>query len=98
MATAAAAVVARARRDVISHFMQRNAVNAGAAVSWVPDRPLERRVMARLVRRGVIVETAPDTYYVDPPAYDDWRRSVRKRAAIAMVAVAAIGGVLAVLA
>jgi len=98
MATAAAAVVARARRDVVSHFMQRNAVNPGAAVSWVPDRHIERRMLARFVNRGVIVETAPDTYYLDPPAYDDWRHSVRKRTGMAVVAVALIGAAAALLA
>jgi hypothetical protein len=98
MATAAAAIVARARRDVVSHFMQHNAVNSGAAVSWVPERRIQRRMLARFVRRGVIIETAPGTYYLDPPAYDDWHRSVRKRAAVAVLAVAAIGVAAAVLA
>jgi len=98
MATAAAAVVARARREVISHFMQRNAVNESAAVHWVPERRIERRVLARLVRRGVLVETAPETYYLDPPRYDDWRHQVRKRAALALVTVVVIGAAVAVLA
>lgn len=98
MATAAAAVVARARRDVISHFMQRNAVNPGAAVEWVPERRIERRMLERFLRAGVIVETAPDSYYLDPPAYDDWRHSVRKRAGMAVVAVAVVGAVAALLA
>ena len=98
MATAAAAVVARARRDVVSHFMQRNAVDPGAAVEWVPDRRIERRMLARFVDRGVIRETAPDTYYLDPPAYDDWRHSVRKRAGMAVVAVALVGAAAALLA
>jgi hypothetical protein len=95
MATAAAAVVAKARRDVISHFMERNAVSAAGAVRWVPDRHIKRRMLARLVRRGVIVETAEDTYYLDVPAYDRWRRGMRKRAALLMGGVAAIGAILA---
>lgn len=98
MATAAAAVVARARRDVISHFMQRNAVNESAAVHWVPDRRIERRMLARLVRRGVLVETGTDAYYLDPPAYDEWRRSLRKRIGIAVGAVAIVGAAAALLA
>ena len=109
MATAAAAVVARARRDVISHFMERNAVSAGEAVRWVPDRALKQRMLARagagragtaarFVRRGVIVETAQDTYYLDVPAYDRWRRSTRKRAAALIGGVAVVGAILAVLA
>ena len=79
MATAAVAV---AIRRVISHFMSNNAVSSGQAVYFVPDRRLQRRLLARLVRRGVIVETAPDTYYLDIPAYDRWRRGLRRRVAL----------------
>jgi hypothetical protein len=98
MATAAAAVVAKARRDVISHFMQLNAVNRDAAVRWLPDRRIQRRALARFVRQDVIVETSEETYYLDLPAYDRWRRSARKRMAIALAGVAAIGAALAALA
>lgn len=97
MATAAAAVVAKARRDVISHFMQQNAVSASAAIRWVPDRRVRRRILERFVRQGVIVEQAPDTFYLDIPAYDRWRRSSRKRVAIALAGLAAIGAAFAVL-
>lgn len=98
MATAAAAVVAKARREVISHLMQNNAVSASSAVRWIPDRRLKGRVLQRFVRRGVIVETADDTYYLDLPAYDRWRRSVRRRAAVAIGSVIAIGTAMALLA
>ena len=98
MATAAAAVVAKARRDVISHFMERNAVAPESAVQWVPDRHIQRRMMDRLARRGVLVETADDKYYLDVPAYDSWRRSLRRRAAMTVAGVAIVGAVLAALA
>jgi hypothetical protein len=97
MATAAAAVVARARRDVISHFMQANSVSAETASTWVPDRPLQQRALGRFIERGVIVETGKDTYYLDLPEYDRWRRSMRKRSAFALLAVALIGAAVAVL-
>lgn len=97
MATAAAAVVAKARRDVVSHFMQQNAVSPAQALQWVPDRRMKRRVLARFVRQGVIVETGQDTYFLDVPAYDRWRRSTRKRVAIALAGVAAVGALLAAL-
>jgi hypothetical protein len=95
MATAAVAV---ARRKVLSHLMQNNAVRADTAVRWIPDRRLQRRMLARMVRRRVIVETADDTYYLDLPEYDRWRRSVRRRAAIAIGSVIAIGAAAALLA
>ena len=97
MATAAA-VMARARRNVISHFMQCNAVSAAAAVRWVPERRLERRMLARLLRRGVLVESAEETYFLDLPAYDRWQRSLRGRVAMLVAGVAVIGAVAAALA
>ena len=97
MATAAAAVVAKARRDVVSHFMQANAVSADSASTWIPDRPLQQRALARFIDRGVLVETGKDTYYLDVPEYDRWRRSVRRRAAFALLAVTVIGAAAAAL-
>ena len=97
MATAAAAV-AVAMRKVTSHLMSNNAVSADSAVYYVPDRHLRRRVLARLVRRGVIVETAPDTYYLDVPAFDEWRSTRHRRVALAIGGVAAIAAIAALLA
>jgi hypothetical protein len=98
MATAAAAIVGKARRDVISHFMQCNAVSAASAVPWTPDRRLQRRVLARFVGSRVLIETEPGTYFVDVPAYDRWRRSTRRRAAMMVLGVGVAGVVLAALA
>ena len=81
MATAAAAVGIAMRR-VTSHLMTNNAVSADTAVYFVPDRGIQRRMLARLVSRGVIVETARDRYYLDIPAYDRWRRGLRRRVAL----------------
>jgi CTP-dependent riboflavin kinase len=97
MATAAA-IVARARRDVISHFMERNAVSSDAAVRWVPERHIQRRMLARLIRRGVLVETGEDTYFLDVPAYDRWKRSLRLRTVVLLAGVAVVGVAFAALA
>jgi len=98
MATAAAAVVGKARRDVISYFLQRNAVNANSAVCWIPERGLQRRMLARFVNSGVVIEEAADTYFVNVAAYDSWRRSMRRRASMLLLGVGAIGALLAALA
>ena len=95
MATAAVAV---AMRKVTSHLMSNNAVSPESAIYYVPDRRLRRRMLARLVRRGVIVETAADTYYLDVPAYDEWRSTRRKRVAFAMGGVAVVAAIAALLA
>ena len=97
MATAAAAVGAAIRR-VVSHLMGANAVSPETAIYFVPDRHIQRRVLARLVRRNVIVETQPDTYYLDIPAYDRWRRSMRGRAALMIGGVVVLGAIAALLA
>ena len=97
MATAAAAVGAAIRR-VISHLMGANAVSPESAIYFVPDRRLQRRVLARLIRREVIVETKPDTYYVDIPAYERWRKTMRGRAALVIGGVAVVGAIAALLA
>jgi len=96
MATAAA-VVAKARNDVISHFMQANAVSRDSASQWIPDRPLQRRMLDRFLDRGVIVETGKDTYYLDVPEYDRWRRSMRRRMALVVLAASIAGAVVAAL-
>ena len=88
MATAAVAV---AMRKVTSHLMSNNAVSPESAVAYIPDSHLQRRMLARLVRRGVIVETAPDRYYIDIPAYDRWRRGLRRRVALLMGGVVLAG-------
>jgi len=85
-------------RRVTEHLMSNNAVSAQSAIYYVPDRRIRRRVLERLVRRGVIVQTEPDTYYLDVPVYEEWRRSRRKRVAIAMGGVAAIAAIAALLA
>ena len=97
MATAAAAVGAAVRR-VVSHLMVANAVSPESAIYFVPDRHIQRRMLARLIRRNVIVETEPDTYYLDIPAYDRWRRSMRGRAALMIGGVALVGALAAMLA
>ena len=90
MATAAVSV---AQRRVVSHLMSNNAVSPETAVHYIPERALQRRMLARLIRREVIVETGPDRYYLDIPAYDRWRRSLRRRIALLMggVGLAVLG-------
>jgi hypothetical protein len=85
-------------RRVLSHLMSANAVTHDSAIYFVPERRLQRRLLARLVRRGVIVETKPDTYYIDIPVYDRWRRSMRGRAALAIGGVVLLGALAAALA
>jgi hypothetical protein len=93
MATAAAAVVAKARRDVISHFMQNNAISPENAVAYAPDRRVRRRMLERFIDAGVIHKTS-NGYWLDVPRWDTESRKRRRRIGLgiglgAMIAAAA---------
>ena len=71
MSTAAAAVLARARRQVQHHFFAADAVRADRAVAFEPANRAERRHFERLAHARVIHEVA-GRYWLDIPAYDAW--------------------------
>ncbi|OYY72454.1 hypothetical protein [Sphingomonas sp. 28-63-12] len=89
---AAAAVVARARRNVVSHFLSCNAVSADSAVGFTPRRAIERRMLDRYVRAGVIVPVAKGGYYIDVPTYDSHNGQRRQRIGLTLAALALVGG------
>ena len=91
-AAAAAALIEQARRNVVSHFLSRNAVSTDQAVGFEPQRRIERREFERLQRVEVLKPGRNGTFYLDPPAYDAWRQRHRRQGRMA------VGGVLAVLA
>ena len=95
MATTAAAVMAKARRDVVSHFMAANAVSAQSAVAYEPGRNIRQRQFDRLCDAGVICAAGDGKYWIDVARYDEWSRSRRRRVGIAVGTLAAIGAVLA---
>lgn len=87
----AAAVVARARRKVISFFMAQNAISPDRAVAFVTNRPIERRMLDRFVAAKVLVPVGDDRFYVDVPAWDTYERRRRRRVGLFMGALAAAG-------
>jgi hypothetical protein len=70
MATAAAAAVAKARRDVQHHFFSHDAVRADSAVAFEPRSRLQRRQFERMLANGVVREGKPGLYWLDVVAYD----------------------------
>lgn len=84
-----AAAMARARRRVISHFMSRNAVTPENAVSFTPERRMERKFFDRLREKGVLAPGEAGTYYLDAPKLDAYQQSRRKRMGIALAGLAA---------
>jgi hypothetical protein len=70
MATAAAAAVARARRDIQHHFFSHDAVRPDRAVAFETTRRIEQRQFERMRSRGIIRESKPGLYWLDVVAYD----------------------------
>lgn len=94
----AAAAISKAQRQVVSHFLSRNAVSAGEAVPYEPQRRLERRYFEQLRGKGVIVPTTRGTYWIDVPKLEAHRATLRKRSLVivaVMVVVVIVGVVLA---
>ena len=94
MATAVAAAVAKARRDIQHHFFSHDAVRPDRAVAFEADRMIEQRQFERMRSRGIIREAGPGLYWLDVVAYDiDLRqRFARMRwALLAMIVGLAIG-------
>jgi hypothetical protein len=94
MATAAAAAIAQARRDIQHHIFSHDAVRPDRAVSFGPDRIIQQRQFERMRSRGIIREASPGLFWLDVVAYDiDLRqRFARVRLVLlAMVLALAIG-------
>jgi hypothetical protein len=87
MGGAVAAAMARARRRVVSHFMSKNALSPEKAVSFSPERRMERRFFDRLRDKGVIVAAANGTWYIDAPKLDAYQQSRRKRIRVVLAGV-----------
>ena len=85
MATAAAAAVARARRDVQHHFFSLDAVRPDRAVDFDPPTRLQRRQFERMRDRGIIHDTGDGRYWLDVVAYDVDLRARHRRVKTALI-------------
>ncbi len=87
MATAAAALIAKARRDIQHEFFSQDAVRADRAIAFDPSRHIQRRVFERWQRAGVIREEGKGRYWLDVIAYDVDLRRRHNRLRIALLVV-----------
>ncbi len=87
MATAAAAMLIKARRDIQHEFFSKDAVRADRAIVFDPTRHVQRSVFERWRRAGVIREESPGHFWIDVIAYDidTRRRHNRVRIALAII-------------
>ena len=87
MATAAAAAVARARREIQHHFFSNDAVRPDRAVDFDPPTGLQRRQFERMRDRGIIHGTGDGRFWLDVVAYDVDLTSRYHRVKIALLLV-----------
>lgn len=87
MATGAAALIARARRDIQHEFFSRDAVRADRAIAFNPSLHFQRRVFERWQRAGVIREEGRGLYWLDVCAYDADQRQRHNRLRIVLLVV-----------
>ena len=87
MATAAAAAIAHARREIQHHFFSHDAVRPDRAVAFEADRMIEQRQFERMRSRGIIREAGPGLYWLDVVAYDIDLRQRFKRVRLVLLAI-----------
>lgn len=92
MASAAGALVAKARHDVISHFMSANAVSPESAVPFTAGHWIEQRQFDRFVAAGVLRPSSEGGHYLDVPAWDAHSKSRRSRVVMLLGGLAVAAG------
>jgi len=74
MATAAAAIAARARREVENLFFDNDAFSPDRAVAFEPRMHIQQRYLDQLMAEGVVLEAAPGRYWLELNNYRQMRR------------------------
>jgi hypothetical protein len=74
MATAAAALVAKARREVDKLFFDKEAFSPDRAIEFEPRMPVQRRYLDQLIAEGTVNESEPGRYWLDLNVYRERRR------------------------
>jgi hypothetical protein len=97
MATAAAAIMAKARREVEELFFENDAFSPDRAVEFEPRLPIQQRFLDNMIAEGIVHEPSQGRFWMDLRAYEEWRRK-RLRAGLwivgfSLVVVAAVSAV-----
>src|SRR6476469_8181750 len=75
MATAAAAIMARARREVENKFFDNDAFSADRAVEIEPRVPVQQRFLDQLMAQNIVHQVGSNRYWLDLKAYEKMRRA-----------------------
>lgn len=87
----AAELILRARKDAVRHFLDVGATRPDSAVTYQPQRHLERRALAYLTGRQVVRLGEDGRYWLDEKAAAEWKRSTRTKAAVLAGGLVAAG-------
>ncbi|MFL6758844.1 hypothetical protein [Sphingomonas sp.] len=74
MATAAAAIIGRLRREVDQLFFDNEAFSPDRAVEFEPRAPIQQRYLEQLIAEGVVREAGSGRYWLDLHIYEELRR------------------------
>ena len=94
-ATAIAAAVARAQRDIREHFESAGAFDPDSAVSYDPPDRMHERQFELLVGRGVLRPEGSGRYWIDREA-ERIEQERRRSAGIAVLKIVLIVAALAI--
>lgn len=87
--------VAAGQRRLVRRLLREGATSQARAAAVPRRSPGARFAIWRLRRAGVLMATAGDRFYLEPPALAAWSRRRRRRALVAVtVVVLAIAAVL----
>ena len=90
VAAAAGAAAARGRNRVAADLRAAAALSAAAAISYQPVDHLARRMLPRMIRDGVVHETAPGVMWLDEAAFAAHAARMRRNAMIAVLVMTTI--------
>jgi len=85
------ALILRARKDAVRHFLEVGATSAERAVTYQPQRHLERRALSDLIGREVVRLGPEGRYWLDEAAAEAWKQSMRTRTAVVAGGLLAAG-------
>jgi hypothetical protein len=81
------AIVAIKIRKIIGRFKQQGAVTPDTALPLEKIGVSKRLILRKLIRHNVIMEVAPDKYYLNEENLAVYNRNRRTRAAIVVVCI-----------
>lgn len=87
----AAEIILKARKDAVRHFRDVGATSADKAVTYQPQKHLQRRALTYLVGKQVVRLSDNGRYWLDEEAAAAWKKTTRTRTALVAGSILAAG-------